>query len=221
MGAKGEADTVMMGAGAAPGGKLAQADTMMLDGSRAAPPPSAEGETFKFTLPTMVAAASVPPREHISSPAGLTTQLDLRPAGFWIRFVAALVDGFILWVLTLILAIPLGISGGFAIRPEDLQGSVQAIVQRVMIVSVVNNVVWLLYSVVFVGWRGQTPGKMLLGLKIIRVDGGEVDYVKAFIRWIGYWLSTFILFIGYIIAAFTENKRALHDYIAGTRVIRL
>ena len=147
---------------------------------------------------------------------------DLRPAGFWIRFIAASVDGFVLMaIMSVFIIFRIFTIGGITGGEEPFEDKIESLVSALGTVGLLLNLVPLLYSVVFVGWRGQTPGKMLLGLKIIRTDGEEVGYLRAFIRWIGTLISSVTLCIGFLMAAFTTHKRALHDYIAGTRVIRL
>ena len=147
---------------------------------------------------------------------------DLRPAGFWIRFVASFVDGLVLMaIMFLLITFKIFAPEGILSGEGSLEDKAEALARALGSVGLLFNLIPLLYSVGFVGWRGQTPGKMLLGLKIIRVDGDEVGYVRAFVRWIGMLISSFTFMIGFIIAAFTTHKRALHDYIAGTRVIRL
>jgi len=79
----------------------------------------------------------------------------------------------------------------------------------------------LSYFTVFVGWRGQTPGKMLFRLRIVRGNGREVGYGRAFVRWIGQILSALLLGVGFFMIAFSRKKRALHDRLAGTYVVRL
>ena len=76
------------------------------------------------------------------------------------------------------------------------------------------------YTVFFIGKFGATPGKMVLGLKVVRSDGGRVTYLRAFARYFAEFLSAITLLIGYIIAAFDSEKRALHDHICDTRVIK-
>ena len=121
----------------------------------------------------------------------------------------------------LAILVPIGLSAGFMAALSDPGALVGVVAGLGAAFSAVTLLVPMLYEVVFIGWRGQTPGKMVLGLRVIRMDGGDVDYVKSFIRWIGKIPSGLLLGIGYIMAAFTENKRALHDMIAGTRVVRL
>jgi len=80
----------------------------------------------------------------------------------------------------------------------------------------------LFYNLYFVGTRGATPGKKILNLRIIREDGIEpVGYGKAFLRLLGYILSGMIFYIGFIMIAFTDRKRGLHDMVAGTNVIKV
>jgi uncharacterized RDD family membrane protein YckC len=156
---------------------------------------------------------------------GASIEIDMEPelpsAGFWIRCVASLVDGAILSVVMLVLLVAIGLGAGVTAVMGDPAALAQAVLGLGAAVAAISLVIPMLYEVIFVGLRGQTPGKILLNLKVIRMDAGEVDYVKAFIRWIGKLASGFILGIGYLMAAFTTNKRALHDLIAGTRVIRL
>ena len=78
----------------------------------------------------------------------------------------------------------------------------------------------IFYTTYFVGKYGATPGKMICKLKIIRPDGTELTYMRAFGRFFGEWLSSMILYIGYIMVGFDKEKRALHDMICDTRVIK-
>ncbi|MDZ7648689.1 MAG: RDD family protein [Cytophagales bacterium] len=65
-----------------------------------------------------------------------------------------------------------------------------------------------------------TIGKMALGLKVTDLEGNKLDFSKALIRSLCRLISNFTMLIGYKIAAFTENKQALHDMIAGTLVLK-
>jgi uncharacterized RDD family membrane protein YckC len=75
------------------------------------------------------------------------------------------------------------------------------------------------YEVYFLTAHGATPGKMALGLRVIRTDGGPISPMLALGRHFALFLSGFIFMIGYIMAAFDPEKRALHDRICETRVI--
>ncbi len=61
---------------------------------------------------------------------------------------------------------------------------------------------------------------MALGLKIVTAQGGKLTWGKAILRYVGYFVSGIILGIGYLMVFFTENKKGLHDMIAGTRVVK-
>jgi uncharacterized RDD family membrane protein YckC len=70
-------------------------------------------------------------------------------------------------------------------------------------------------------WRGQTLGKWATGLRIESKEGGPVDWWRVLLRhFVGYPLSLLILGLGFLVAAFNAQGRALHDLIAGTIVVR-
>lgn len=139
---------------------------------------------------------------------------DFNYAGFWNRVGAKLIDGLIL-----------GLVGGV------LNGAIQAALMtgggEEMFVAVVSVVLMLLnfgigiaYVTFLVGKYGATPGKMALGLKIIKPDGEQLSYLQAFGRYWAEMLSGMTLGIGYLMVAFDDESRGLHDRICETRVIR-
>jgi uncharacterized RDD family membrane protein YckC len=65
-----------------------------------------------------------------------------------------------------------------------------------------------------------TIGKLALGLKVTDLEGNKLDFTKALVRNLSRIVSNLTMLIGYIIAAFTEKKQALHDIIAGTLVLK-
>ena len=123
------------------------------------------------------------------------------PAGFWIRFVAMLIDGIIVGV-------------GYGI----LMFAMIAIEMYAM--AMILGFIWALgYHIYFPSSNMMaTPGKALLGLKITDESGNKIGVGKAILRYIGYIISALVLYIGFIIVGFTENKRGLHDMVASTRV---
>jgi len=77
------------------------------------------------------------------------------------------------------------------------------------------------YYVIFTALYGATPGKMALGLKVVRTDGQPVDWLTAFMREVvGKTLSTLPLLLGYLWAFFHPRRQAWHDLIADTLVVR-
>lgn len=144
--------------------------------------------------------------------------------GFWIRFVAVIIDAIILACANFILTFPLrmlGLSSGLAIS-RDPTNAIAAL-PMIMLLSSISFLISiglsLFYEVYFLTSRGATPGKIALGLKVIRADGGPITAGLAVGRYFSRWLSWLTLLIGFIIAGFDIEKRALHDRIVDTRVI--
>jgi len=147
------------------------------------------------------------------SPAPETFDEGSENAGFGIRLGAYLLDSMILGVIVMLPA-------GFIIKivagkaPGLLLPLSILIFLLVMAVSVA-------YLVIPWAGSGATPGKKILHLQITRDDGpAPLGYGKALLRILGYAISSLILGIGFLMALFTPDKKALHDMIAGTRVIR-
>jgi uncharacterized RDD family membrane protein YckC len=145
--------------------------------------------------------------------------------GFWIRFVARLIDGLLLGIGLCISIVPLVmLMGGFGVlmgrnRPLDAAaGGLGAMaILGIIAVAILGPA---LYEVYFVSTRAATPGKLALGLIIIRANGAPITTGLAVGRFLAYLLDSLIpLYIGFIIAAFDGEKRAVHDHICGTRVI--
>lgn len=137
--------------------------------------------------------------------------------GFWIRFAAKVLDSIILWVVNTII----NLIGGF-IMVAGAAGNADPGAQIAMrlIVFGVQIMIGITYHAFFVGKFAATPGKMACKLKVVRADGSRVTYARAIGRYFAEILSGMILYMGYIMAAFDEEKRTLHDRICDTRVIR-
>lgn len=129
-------------------------------------------------------------------------------AGFWIRFGAKFVDGIILNVAGQIIQLVIGLA---------MKGSPEAAAIIGGVVALGINAGYVIY---FTGKYGATPGKMACKIEIIRADGSPMTYGRATGRYFAEILSTLTLFIGYIMVAFDEEKRSLHDRICDTRVVR-
>ena len=69
--------------------------------------------------------------------------------------------------------------------------------------------------------RGATVGKMAVGLRVVTDQGERLDFVHATGRSFAKFVSAIILCIGFIMVAFTERKRGLHDMIASTLVVKV
>jgi uncharacterized RDD family membrane protein YckC len=147
-----------------------------------------------------------------------------RYGGFWIRFAARLIDGLIIGVVMGVLIVPLvlltgGLGALIANNPENIDPAAALSFLPILGIFCVALLAPLVYEVYFVSTRGATLGKMALGLVIIRANGAPVSTGLAVGRYFAQILSQWTLYIGYIIAGFDVEKRALHDHICGTRVV--
>jgi uncharacterized RDD family membrane protein YckC len=143
--------------------------------------------------------------------------------GFWIRFVAKFIDGLIVGVFNLAVNLLMAylILGAATFQPRIQPGAQVGIFLAYQgSVLLLNSGARLLYEWFFLSRYAATPGKMALGLKIVRSDGSPLTTGRIIGRYFAEILSALILLIGYIVAGFDEQKRALHDHICDTRVIR-
>jgi uncharacterized RDD family membrane protein YckC len=163
------------------------------------------------------------PRPHAAPPQGPVLQYghpsaavvgSLAPAGFWLRFAAAMIDGLVLcfaWC------------GGFTCVMTIL-----AIGHRGRIVSEDGGVSW--FIAMLIGWlyhalMEASPvqgslGKMAVGLMVTDEHGRRIGFARATGRHFGKMISGMIMMIGFMMAGWTEKKQALHDMMAGTLVVR-
>jgi uncharacterized RDD family membrane protein YckC len=157
---------------------------------------------------------SIASPENIPAEPSERSELMEKPkAGFWLRLVALMIDGFLVLLIQIILGALLAYIGsnGF-----NLHNSAS------MLVQLFSTIVSLFYWIFFTGYCGQTPGKMLLRIQVVTSDGTTLGYGKAFYREVvGKFISSIILCIGYLMAAFDDQKQALHDRMAKTYVIKL
>lgn len=140
--------------------------------------------------------------------------------GFWIRFVAVIIDGVILAIAGFILRIPLAaVITLTPARTGDFGAMLPMLVGLGGLMILIQIALQAAYETYFLATRGATPGKMVLGLKVIRSDGSPLSVGVALGRYFAKWISSIILMIGYIMAGIDPEKRALHDRICDTRVI--
>ena len=82
-------------------------------------------------------------------------------------------------------------------------------------------ILWLINFLLFPLLRGQTLGKMLTGLTILRMDGTNVRLGRILLRNVlGYLISALTLGLGFLISALSSKGRSLHDFLSGTIVVR-
>ena len=119
-------------------------------------------------------------------------------AGFWRRFGGAIIDAIILTIVAIVLRVAFKGAG-----------------------SALSLLVGLAYFTLFVGAkRGQTPGMSAVGIRVISFDGsGSIGYGRAFIRWIGGYISAIVLFIGFLWMLWDREKQCWHDKMASDVVV--
>jgi len=131
-----------------------------------------------------------------------------QPAGFWIRLAAHSVDS----VIMLMVKVGTG-TAATALMPL---GS-----SRLFLDLALFTVLHMLYYVLLTGRTGQTAGKLLFGIRVVGVAGESIGYGRAVRRWLGYLVSYLSLGYGFYMAGIRADKRASHDLLAGTKVMRV
>jgi uncharacterized RDD family membrane protein YckC len=144
-------------------------------------------------------------------------------AGFWLRFVAVIIDG-------LVLAIPCWIIGAMVLasafpvlaRSQNNPGLAFAVIlPRIFFLDFLLIAVAWVYSATMESSAWQaTLGKKALGLYVTDMEGNRISFARASGRHFGKIISGMILYVGFIMAGFTEKKQALHDMIASCLVQR-
>ena len=160
----------------------------------------------------------------------ITMSSEVRYAGFWIRFIASFLD-------TLFLALPVGIviyflSDGnwfdFAQYQENIQmamsGNAHALdsqPQTSLKWELLFELSVLVVTILFWNrWKGATPGKKFVHVKIVDAKNlQDISNKQAITRSLGYIPSTFLFGIGFLMVGIRKDKRSLHDLLAGTIVI--
>lgn len=144
--------------------------------------------------------------------------------GFWRRCLAFLIDQIILYGIYLVFFLIGVLSNAFGylthgdLFPPGASPYLGSWFMTLYWGAVV--IVTALYFTFFVTFTGQTPGKMVLGLKVMPAEDGVMTFGMAFLRWVGYIVSSFFFYLGFVWIAFDPRKRGWHDKIAGTVVVR-
>jgi len=134
---------------------------------------------------------------------------DVQPyAGFWLRFAAYLIDSIVLFVIQMALA-----AAVILMDPGDLRAFLN-------VAPVGWALTWAYFAVLESSPLQGTVGKHALGLYVADVYGDPIGLGRASARYLLKLLSTFLLMAGWIMAAFTPRKQALHDLVARTVVLR-
>ncbi len=163
-------------------------------------------------------------------------------AGFWKRFLAYILDSIIISIAMSIIIFPVFLIFGLSVIPSDYfrnmneysftalsfqlaenDYSIAAFFMFIMLMGIIGLLAfilqWLYFALMESSKNQATLGKMIVGIIVTDLYGNRISFGKASGRFFGKILSGIILNIGYIMAAFTEKKQALHDMIAGCLVV--
>jgi uncharacterized RDD family membrane protein YckC len=168
-------------------------------------------ELDKMPLPPAKKGAASAAPAKVPAAAGA-----LAPAGFWIRVVAAMIDGALAGVVMGVL-FALGFAAVFVLPPE------LAMVVSSGLMLLASLGFGFLFGLYYPAKKGATPGKRLLKLAIVSDEtsaGQGLGWSKAFVRLLGHLVCSFTFSLGYVMVAFTSRKQGLHDLIAKTYVVR-
>ncbi|MBN2101925.1 MAG: RDD family protein [Candidatus Aenigmarchaeota archaeon] len=138
------------------------------------------------------------------------------------RAIAVIIDHVILFIVTAILAMPLGLAmvpfamGG--VNPYDMFAMMSAWSSF----AVLSFLIWILYFTYFEGTTGQTLGKKALGIKVVKENGKKLDFVDAFIRNLLRLIDElpFVYIIGMVLIFVSQKKQRLGDLAASTLVMK-
>lgn len=164
-----------------------------------------------------------PPRAPVQRAPDVHLDGHVVYAGFWKRVAAYFIDAVIIGVLGAmvgaaiggIMGAAFGIGGGFGGEPRS--GGALAIQLVVQLFSLVLGACY--YGFFYASANQATPGKMAIGIKVVRADGEGCSFWRGFWRYFATLLSALLLCIGYLMVAFTARKQALHDMICDTVVV--
>jgi len=184
-------------------------------------------------------ASIAPPLVQPAGPAQVTPHWQPAPvvayAGFWLRFVAHILDGLIIGLPVVIVVMIIVLSSGFGAflhnlpnppnppDPDEVASTLGAAffvgIGLIVLVAFLGS--WLYYALFESSSWQATPGKKVLNIFVTDMNGAPVSFGRATGRYFSKFVTQLIpLGIGYMLAGLTERKQALHDMIASTLVLR-
>ncbi|UYB52904.1 RDD family protein [Xanthomonas sp. AM6] len=212
-------------------------DELGLTQAPAALPPSAPVEASAVapaqalpaawtTVPDADAATHSPyaaPAATLSTEPHFVAGGEVVQAGFWKRTAAYLIDGMLVGMVAQVIqfAIMLGFFGfsglGGGSAPDFATAG--GVVMLVLVYLVPLAMSALYFGLFHASTKQATLGKMAVGIKVVRTDGSRISVGRGIGRYFGFLLSSLTIFIGFLMAAFTERKQALHDMLCDTLVV--
>lgn len=145
--------------------------------------------------------------------------------GFWKRAIAFMIDGILMSIPPAVICLPMIFWQGAKMAQEEgtpaAATHLAAIIGVYLLWQILGLVCfWLYFALLESGKKQATFGKRIMGIKVVDYKGGRIGFGRATGRTFAKVLSYAVMYIGFIMAGTTNRKRALHDYIAQTYVVR-
>lgn len=140
--------------------------------------------------------------------------------GFWWRVLAYMIDGFVMNMALSLWSTLIGT--GMMLPVPGLEIGQEGVSETLVAVSAVLGIVgnWLYFALMESSKLQATLGKLAVGLIVTDAQGGRIGFLRATGRYFAKILSGVLLCIGFLMVAFTQRKRGLHDLMAGTLVYK-
>ena len=187
--------------------------------AQADPFAAAPASGFSTPAPAMPDSPYAPPRATLVSGNAAVHGGEVVYAGFWKRVAANVIDSFVVGIVGGIIGAIIGgvIGAGFGLK-GGLGGG------GFLVIQLITNLVSIAITAGYYAWfhsstNQATLGKMAIGIKVVRTDGEAISFARGVGRYFAFLLSSLILAIGLLMAAFTERKQGLHDMICDTLVV--
>ncbi len=132
------------------------------------------------------------------------------------RILAVIIDYIVMGILSAVIL-------GASIGPGLATSSPGAFIGGLIMSLVLIVVLWIFYGVVMESWRGQTVGKMVMGIIVVKENGEPCTLAAAFLRNLFRIIDILpnLYLIGFIVMAITEKKQRIGDRLAGTVVVKV
>jgi len=179
---------------------------------------------------SQAASASPPPFSAAPLPEQVTTVALEDYAGFWKRFLAYIIDAIVLYIPNLLIMSAMGSEvaqqhlasalESAAGNPDMIMHAYSQFATATAGANIVTTLVaWLYFALCESSSWQATVGKLALGIRVTDLQGARISLPRALGRYPAKMLSAIILFVGFMMAGWTQRKQALHDMIAGTLVL--
>lgn len=147
-----------------------------------------------------------------------------KPAGFWIRVLATFIDGIFAMVLTNIIGTLSNETPNNEAQTQmvDSSASFMEVMKETYSPSeLISNLIYMIiFVIIFTATQLKgSPGKLICRIQVVNPDMTQISILKSIGRYLAYYLSGIIFAIGFMMAGWNKEKKALHDMICNTRVV--